>query len=74
MYYAKVNWFNEFKETDTISHVIVLGTDWNEAMAKINDEFTYINSIEMTQLHDIACNVVYITEDMIDGIIMENNW
>lgn len=72
MYYAKVNWFNESEEADTISHIFILARDWNEAMSKINAEFTYINSIEITQIYDDYCNVIYVNDHMIDDLIRMN--
>lgn len=74
MYYAKVNWYNDFNENDEIVHIIICASDWNEAMQKINGEFKYINSIEMRQIQSDKCDVVYITENILKVIEEENGW
>ena len=74
MYFAKVNWYNDYEEKDVISCMIICADDWNEAMAKVSKQFNYINSINMEQLDSTECDVVYITEDMLDGIRKENTY
>lgn len=74
MYYAKVNWYNDYDESDEISHLIVCADGWNEAMQKINGEFSYINSIEMRQIQSDKCDVVFITEEILDTIEQQNEW
>lgn len=74
MYFAKVNWYNDYDEKDVISCMIICANGWNEAMEKISKQFTWINSIQMDQLDSDECDVVYITEDMLDGILKENSY
>ena len=74
MYYVKVNWYNDYDESDEISHMIVCAEDWNEAMQKVNGQFNYINSIEMRKIQSDKCDVVYITEEILDTIEQENGW
>jgi len=74
MYYAKINWYCEWEDEDKISHVIVCAGDWNEAMQKINKEFSYMNSIEMEQIQSDKTNLVYITEEILNVIKDENNY
>lgn len=72
MYFAKVNWYNDYEEKDIISCMIICASNWNEAMEKVSGQFNYINSIQMDQIDSTECDVVYITEDMLDGILKEN--
>ena len=72
MYLAKVNWYNDYENKDVISCMILCAGDWNEAMEKVSGQFNYINSIQMEQLDATECDVVYMTEDMLDDIRKEN--
>ena len=72
MYYAKVNWWNSYDEEDTISHMFICAKDWNEVMAKISDEFPYINSIEIREVDSSECSIVFVPESCVEDIINEN--
>ena len=75
MYYAVVNWYNDFKEEDEVNRVLVLAKDWNEAMQKITSEFQWINSLEMKEIEcGGPANLVYLPEDCIEAIIKENDY
>ena len=74
MYFAKVNWYNDYEEKDIISCMIICASNWNEAMEKVSGQFSFINSINMEQIYYEKCDVVYITEDMLDGILKENSF
>lgn len=74
MYYAKVNWYDEYNEKDIISHIIICASNWNDAMQKINNSFTWLNSIEMRQVQAEEVDVVFINEDAVESILKENDW
>ena len=72
MYYAKVNWYNDYDGEDCIVHMFICAADWNEAMSKVSSQFDYINSIEMRQIDSADCSVVYVPSEFVDKIIEEN--
>ena len=72
MYYAKVNWFNDYDNEDKVDYIFLFADDWNEAMAKINDQFEYINSIEMRQIDSINCGLLFVPSEYCEAIIAEN--
>jgi uncharacterized pyridoxamine 5'-phosphate oxidase family protein len=74
MYYAKVNWFNTYKEEDSISHLLIPAADWNDAMQKVSGEFEFINSIEMKEINFEKYDVVYLPEDVVEAVIEENTY
>ena len=63
MYCAKVNWYNSYDNEDKIDYVFLFADDWNEAMAKINSQFEYINSVEI----EIFIRIVIIIEHLTSG-------
>lgn len=74
MYYAKVNWFDNFKEEDSVSHMLIPAADWNEAMQKVSGQFDFINSVEMKEVNFEKCDVVFLPEDMVEAVIEENTY
>ena len=74
MYYAKVNWFDTYKEEDCVSHIFILAGDWNDAMQKISGQFDFINSVEMKEINFGKCDVVYLPEDVVEAVIEENTY
>ena len=72
MYYAKVNWFDTYKEEDSVSHLLIPAANWNDAMQKISGEFEFINSIEMKEVNFMKCDVVYLPEGVVEAVIEEN--
>ena len=75
MYYAIVNWYNEYDEEDIISHMLVPADDWNDAMSKVVKQFQWINSIKMEEISGCAnAEVVYIPENCAEAVINENNY
>lgn len=74
MYYAKVNWFDSLKEEDIIEFIIISAKDWNDAMQKITDEFTEINSIEMIEISNVERSIIYVPESSIEFILNENGY
>ena len=74
MYYAKVNWFDTYKEEDSVSHLLIPATDWNDAMQKVSGEFEFINSIEMKEINFEKYDVVYLPEDVVEAVIEENTY
>ena len=74
MYYAKVNWFDTYKEEDSISHMLIPAVNWNDTMQKISGEFEFINSIEMKEVNFEKCDVVYLLEDVVEAVIEENTY
>ena len=72
MYYAKVNWYNSYDNEDKIDHIFLFADDWNEAMAKINSQFEYINSVEMRQVVGSICDVLFVPSEYCEAIIVEN--
>jgi len=57
MYYAKVNWYNDYDEKDIITHIMIPAADYNEAMQVITSQFSYINSIEMKLVDGCECKL-----------------
>lgn len=72
MYYAKVNWFDTFKQEDSVSHMLIPAVDWNDAMQKVSGQFEFINSVEMKEVNFENCEVVYLPEDVVEAVIEEN--
>ena len=73
MYYATVNWYDDYNEEDKINHMLIPANDWNEAMQKVTNEFQWINSIEMKVVDDYECKLVFIPESCVEDVIAENN-
>ena len=73
LFHAKVNWWNEFDNEDTIDHVIVFGTSWNDATEKINKSFDCINSIDIESINEDA-EVLFIDEKYCDSIKELNSY
>ena len=74
MYYAKVNWFDTYKEEDSVSHLLIPAADWNDAMQKVSGQFDFINSIEMKEINFEKYDVVYLPEDVVEAVIEENTY
>ena len=74
MYYAKVNWFDTYKEEDAVSYLLIPTANWNDAMQKVSGEFEFINSIEMKEVNFEKGDVIYLPEDSVASIIEENTY
>ena len=73
MYYAKVNWYDDYNEKDVINHVMILAANYNEAMQAITSQFSYINSLEMKEVDVGECKMIFIPESCVEDVIAENN-
>lgn len=75
MYYAVVNWYDDYNEEDKVNRMLILADSWNEAMQQITNEFQWINSIQMQGVVDgDKTKIIYIPEDCVDAIIKENSY
>lgn len=74
MYSAKVNWYNESEKCDVVDHMIICASSWNDVVEKINCHYSYINSIEITQIQVDECDLIYVPENMMDAVIKENQY
>lgn len=60
LYFAKIQWYNDYKDTDEITCAFIIAKDYNDAMYKITNDFQYINSVTIDEiqpnnLYDIQC-------------------
>ena len=74
MYYACVNWYDDYRERDMINHIMICAADWNDAMQKITEHFTWINSIEMEEVDSSEHSVVFLPENLVQDVIAENRY
>lgn len=74
MYYAKVNWFDSYDDSDKIDHIFILAHDWNEAMQKVTNEFEQVNSIEMREVVYGPSAMIYVPEEIVETIISTNTY
>lgn len=74
MYYVKVNWYDNFREEDRVSHMFVCAEGWNEAMLKVNGCFDDINSVDMKHLTECEDGVIFVPGEAVSDIINENAW
>lgn len=63
MYFVEVIWYSDYDDDEKLDKVLVLASDWNGAMYKVNQEFSNICSIKMEQIQFDECNVIYLSED-----------
>lgn len=63
MYFVEVIWYSDYDDDEKLDKVLVLAYDWNNAMYKVNQEFSNICSIKMEQIQFDECNVIYLPED-----------
>ena len=71
MYYAEVNWLNEYGE-DTITHIFVMAGSYEEAMLYIGQSFDHIYSIKIEKFYSKKCNIIYIPEEVVEQVKHEN--
>lgn len=74
MFYVVVNWYNEQKDEDTITHLIVAAEDWNDATQKIMGRFKWINSIKMTEIGVIDDPIIEIPSGCVKAVLKENEY
>ena len=73
MYYIKVNWYNDYEESDQITHMFTIAKNFNDAMQNVTDTFDYINSVEIQEIYcGNDCKCIYVPEELVDAIIKEN--
>ena len=74
MYYVVVNWFDNFKEEDIITHLIVIAEDWNDATLKVINRFEWINSIKMTEIGVSEDPIIEIPSGCVKAVLKENKY
>ena len=58
MFYVVVNWYNESKNEDTITHLIVVAEDWNDATQKITGRFCIFDRFFCNFVSDYCRNLL----------------
>ena len=71
MYYAEVNWLNDYGE-DRITHMFVMADSYEEAMLYIGQDFDHIYSIKIEEFYSEKCNIIYIPEEAVEQVKHEN--
>lgn len=74
MYYVVVNWFDNSKEEDIITHLIVIAEDWNDATLKVINRFEWINSIKMTEIGVNEDPIIEIPSGCVKAVLKENKY
>lgn len=74
MFYVVVNWYNELKNEDIITHLIVVAEDWNDATQKITGRFEWINSIKMTEIGVNDDPIIEIPSGCVKAVLKENEY
>lgn len=63
MYYAKINWYDEFNDSDVIQHILIIAEDWNEAMNRVSMRFFNVNSIHLEYL-GYSDGIIFLPDDV----------
>ena len=71
MYYAEVNWLNEYNE-DIVTHMFVMADSYEEAMVYIGQSFDDIYSIKIEEFYSEECHIVYIPKEVVEQVKHEN--
>ena len=76
LYYAKAKWYNDYTDKETINCLIVIASNYSEAIAKIETDLTYIDNIEIEELTSTSSGVIYIDDSKAtyDMIREENDY
>ena len=76
LYYAKVKWYNDYTDKETTNCLIVIASNYSEAIAKIEADLTYIDNIEIEELTSTSSGVIYIDDSKAtyDMIKEENDY
>ena len=75
MFYVVVNWYNELKDEDIITHLIVVAEDWNDATQKITGRFEWINSIKMIEIGGVNDDpIIEIPSGCVKAVLKENEY
>lgn len=74
MFYVVVNWYNELKNEDIITHLIVVAEDWNDATQKITGRFKWINSIKMAEIGVNDDPIIEIPSSCVKAVLKENEY
>lgn len=76
LYYAKVKWYNDYTDKETINCLVVIASNYSEAIAKIETDLTYIDNIEIEELTSTSSGVIYIDDSKTtyDMIREENDY
>jgi len=76
LYLAEVNWYNEDCEEDHVDTVVGFAKDVVQFVDHINNEFPYIESMSIKTINPLVSQneLLYITSDMVDKIIEENDY
>lgn len=74
MYKAKVEWYNDYDDVDDTTYVIVCADSWQEAMKYVAEEFHYLTSVEMTELHQGTSHMIYLPPECVIDVTRENTW
>ena len=73
MYYLKIEWYDEYQDTDKINYALVPANSYTAAIGIIVRKFNWINKIEITELNSVENQqAVFIPEECIDKVIQEN--
>ena len=71
LYFAKVNWYDNYSEKDNVDKCFVFAENYGEACEQINYHFDYINSIKIEEINDCGkSSVLFVPNDknLIQGI------
>lgn len=76
LYYAKVKWYDDYKDKETTNCLVVVASSYSEAIAKIETDLTYIDNIEIEELTSNSSGVIYIddSKSTYDMIREENDY
>lgn len=75
LYFAEVNWYNQDCEDHTDT-VVGFAKDMAQFVDHITHEFPYIESISIKIINPLVSQneLLYITSDMMDKIVEENDY
>ena len=72
MYKAIVKWYNDYEEKDEVTYMMICAASYAEAVSRVCESFTYIDRIEIEEVHGSEHHIVYIPADLFDRIAEEN--
>lgn len=76
LYYAKVKWYNDYIDKETTNCLVVVASNYSEAIAKIETDLTYIDNIEIEELTSNSSGIIYVDDSKAtyDMIREENDY
>ena len=76
LYYAKVKWYNDYTDKETTNCLVVVASNYSEAIAKIETDLTYIDNIEIEELTSNSSGIIYVDDSKAtyDMIREENDY